>query len=287
MKILIVIRSAVHQNDNANIKLDNGNIILYKDYLILEFGKSLLKKNINVEIITLNNLKKQKNILEFLNKYKIVIKFSLRETIFDSEKNCIFKKSKPDIIFLESPILFRDPLKKLKYQKYIRIMLNENFGNNKFIKKYYDNSQRLNKMNLKLKKWKDKGEVILVINQLRGDSAIIPINPYDWLIECISSIRKLTNKKILIREHPLQKKIDTDRMQEILNGKNIFLSNSQTIHKDLEDAFTCVTFSSGSAIDSLIEGVPVIATDKRSFAYEISENNITFKRNILTIDCAR
>ena len=63
-------------------------------------------------------------------------------------------------------------------------------------------------------------------------------------------------------------------MQEILNGKNIFLSNSQTIHKDLENAFTCVTFSSGSAIDSLIEGVPVIATDKRSFAYEISENNI-------------
>ena len=62
------------------------------------------------------------------------------------------------------------------------------------------------------------------------------------------------------------------------------ISNAKTINEDLYNVFVCITFSSGSAVDSLIEGVPTIAIDKRSFAYEICENNISNLLKVINRD---
>ena len=71
-------------------------------------------------------------------------------------------------------------------------------------------------------------------------------------------------------------------MLKIVNKYNINLSVNNKIKDDLDLSQVCVTFSSGSAIDSLIEGVPVITTDKRSFAYEVCDNEIKNILNPLT-----
>jgi len=280
MNILLVIRGGYSLDDDNNVFLSDGTKAIYKDILVLELGKNL-KNQHDVKVSTLVNIAEKKDPINFLNQYDLVIKFSLRDTFIHTTKGCVFKNSNAKILFFESPVLERNPFKKLKYQKYVRVMINENFGNNNFIKKYYTNSSRFENLNIKLKSWtKSKGK-ILIINQLAGDSAIDPINPYDWLEDSIIKIRKITSKKILIRDHPQQLENDKKNMKNILKKYDVNLSKNKKIEDDLIKSEVCVTFSSGSAIDSLIAGVPVIATDKRSFAYEICENKL---ENILKIN---
>ena len=204
----------------------------------------------------------------------LIIKFSLRDTVLHATRGCVFKNSNAKILFFESPLLLRNPYKKLKYQQYVRVMIDENFGNDNFINKYYTDNSRFDDFKIQLKHWtKAKGE-ILIINQLVGDSAIVPTNPYEWLEKTIVKIKKITSKKIIIRDHPLQLDIDKKKMQNIVNQYKAKLSNNKIIYNDLSSAEVCITFSSGSAIDALSAGVPVIAADKRSFAYEICENKL-------------
>ena len=106
-----------------------------------------------------------------------------------------------------------------------------------------------------------------------NDSAVKPIN-YNWAINTIKKIREFTNDEIIFRDHPLQKDIYRIENEKILNIKNVYLSSNINIENDLHKSRCCVTFSSGSAIESLFLNIPVIAMDKRSFVYEIVENKI-------------
>ena len=45
-----------------------------------------------------------------------------------------------------------------------------------------------------------------------------------------------------------------------------------TLQKTLENAYCSVTYSSGSAIDSILFGIPTISTDPGNFAFDISSH---------------
>ena len=113
-----------------------------------------------------------------------------------------------------------------------------------------------------------------------NDSAIYPTHPYEWTIETIKEIRKYSDDWIIFRDHPLQKEKNKAEIKNILNNKNIYLSENYKIEDDLNNSRCCITFSSGSAIESLLHGIPVIATDKRSFVYEIVENDLSKINNL-------
>ena len=145
---------------------------------------------------------------------------------------------------------------------------------NDFIKKYNQNIVRKNFEFPIISKKNNSGTSFLLINQMVNDSAIKPINPYNWALETIKKIRTFSKNDIIFRDHPLQRDIYKLEIQNILENENVYLSNNLNIENDLNKSKCCITFSSGSAVESLFLGVPVIAMDKRSFVYEIVENNI-------------
>ena len=62
------------------------------------------------------------------------------------------------------------------------------------------------------------------------------------------------------------------------NFKNCFISSNNDIYEDLKDTSFCITFSSGSAVEAIIAGVPVYTEDNRSCAFEVSSHNLKCKK---------
>ncbi len=262
---------------NEVIYDSNLKPIFFKHFCVLNFVFCISKieqlKKIN--FITHKNFQNMtiSEATKFLDKYDLVIQFSNK---FENIKDYI-KKFKKKFIFIESPVYFRNINQSLLSQKYLRIMTENHLGNN-FIKKYNKIQIR---DDLSFPKIQNRlGESILLINQMINDSAVYPIDPYKWASETISEIRKYSDRKIIFRDHPLQKTTNKNNINNILENYNVVLGSNNNIENDLKLAKCCVTLSSGSAVDSLFFGVPVIATDERSFVYEIVENDLKNIENL-------
>lgn len=248
--------------------------IAFKDFVILNLVFNIAKKeNIKkVNFILINNLEKMDDIEveHFLDQFGLIVQYSNK---YKKNMNYILNNQNK-FIFLEAPIVHRDVNRLFISQKYLRVMTGNHLGVN-FIKKYNQNQIRYNFDFPNLIHKNKSGDSILIINQMVNDSAIYPINPYKWANEAIKVIRKQSNDRIIFRDHPLQREKNKAEIKNILDNNNIFLSENYKIEGDLDKSRCCITFSSGSAIESLLYGVPVIATDKRSFVYEVVENNLS------------
>lgn len=247
--------------------------INYKHFIVVNLVLNIAnsEKIKRVEFILLNNLKKMSNqaVKNFLDQYDLIVQYSNKNE--NSEE--YISKNKNRFIFIESPIVYRYVNKPLLSQKYLRVMSGDHLGNN-FIKKYNQNFIRKNFEFPVISKKNNNGTSFLLINQMVNDSAIKPTNPYNWALKTIEKIRTFSKNDIIFRDHPLQRNVYKSEIQNILDNEKVYLSNNLDIESDLNKSKCCITFSSGSAVESLFLGVPVIAMDKRSFVYEIVENNI-------------
>ena len=253
--------------------------IAFKNFVIVNLVFNISKKeNINkINFILINNLKKMSasEVQGFLDQYDLIVQYSNK---YENTINYVLNNQNK-FIFLESPVIHRDVNKPLISQKYLRVMTGNHLGEN-FIKKYNQNRIRYSFDFPNLISKKNTGNSILIINQMVNDSAIYPTHPYEWVLETIKEIRKYSNDNIIFRDHPLQKENYKTEVKNILYNKNIYLSENYKIEDDLDNSRCCITFSSGSAIESLFFGVPVIATDKRSFVYEIVKNDLRIINNL-------
>ena len=131
-----------------------------------------------------------------------------------------------------------------------------------------------------LKPWKNNGEYILVCCQRNGGWSMDGLHVMKWLNETITKIRHFTNKPILVRLHPKDKKAKT-YIKNIVDPK-IYISKKPSLVDDLEKAWATVIYNSSPGVASAIEGVPVFVTDpnpERSQAYDIANTDLTKLNN--------
>lgn len=183
----------------------------------------------------------------------------------------------PLFVVIETPLINR---KVFEDNQYYRIGIN-GFLNHSGIFNYgTHNSDRLAKMNINWQGWKAQGNEILLFLQLPGDASLRGANIYHWAKFAVDEIRKRTNRPIKIRTHPKHTIKDTDEIYKLIadlslnHTKDVVISfgKDTPLQEDLSKAFCTVTFTSGSAVDSIIQGVPTIACDPGNFAYDISSN---------------
>ncbi len=144
----------------------------------------------------------------------------------------------------------------------------------------YDPS-RLEKIGVSWRGWdfKETGHILLLL-QLPADASLRGANIYSWAKNIINGIRLHTDKKIVIRPHPLAPLRPGEEFYDFFfnlhkeNIKNIeFVDPKEvTLQKNLEGAYCSVAYSSGSSIDSILFGIPTIATDPGNFTFEISSH---------------
>ena len=270
MKILSIIRRTGNREDAQEF---NGKLYPFKAYLILIFSKYLSDNGHNVTYIFEDEFKKENksNDVNFFLSFDLIIQYSLKNKIINENRQKISAR----LIILETPVLGRLISEPLKNQKFFRVMIDSHLGND-IIEKYQDKELNRDFLLPKLKQSKKFGDCILLINQIVGDTAVVPHHPIKWIYEKIIDIRKHSNKVIIIREHPLQLPNNKELLKKILIeiNSNCFISNKKKIEDDLESAASCVTLSSSAAIDALINGVPVFVEDTRSFAYGVANLDI-------------
>jgi hypothetical protein len=194
-------------------------------------------------------------------------------------------------IILETPLLSR---KVEDTHNQYRIGVNGFLNNTGFFYKGNQPSDRFNALGLTWDGWKNKqdGHVVLMM-QLPGDASLRGINLYDWATYTICRIREYSKRQIRIRTHPAHNIKDSDEFHKFFTNllmteklENIVISDGKevSLKQDLEGAYCTVTYSSGSGIDSVINGIPTISTDPANFAWDISSRYVSDIEHISKAD---
>jgi len=150
-------------------------------------------------------------------------------------------------------------------------------------------ADRVEKLNISWPGWKNTSDGhILLMLQLPGDASLRGQNIYEWAFHTIQEIRNYTDKKIIIRTHPLAPLRTGEEFYDFFfklhqeNILNVSISNASNTHlsQDFNGAYCSISYTSGSAIDSILHGIPTIAADPGNFTYEISSHYISEILNV-------
>lgn len=133
--------------------------------------------------------------------------------------------------------------------------------------------------------WNDSGNHILICMQKWGDASLGDVDTYEWCRATVNEIRKYTQRPIMIRPHPIYRKklklaaLKRDMLQlESITWRDTdfrIQGEIETITQDLKDCWCTVTHTSGSAVDSVLNGVPNIATGTGNMAWPVSGHSLS------------
>ena len=115
-----------------------------------------------------------------------------------------------------------------------------------------------NNLGISLKPYRTSGSHILVCCQRNGGWSMKGMSVNDWLNKTVATIRSLTNRPIVVRVHPGDKK--WRNWFKMPAYQNVTLSQRH-IKEDLQNAWASVVYNSSPSVASLIEGIPTFVTD--------------------------
>ena len=195
-------------------------------------------------------------------------------------RNAVVKNA-PLFVVVETPLLGRQ-VHQTNTQHRIGVNGFLNHTGKFFVSKHGDD--RVNKLGIQWGGWKENqgGHIVLML-QLPGDASLRGIDMYEFGLWAYKNIRKYTNKRIIIRTHPHHNPKGLDDVHKFISDialmddphvKVHVGSKEKTLEQDLQGAYCTVSYSSGSAIDSVLAGIPTIALDPANFTYGISSNYI-------------
>lgn len=274
MKILSILKNRSKKEDI--IKTNNNLEIGIKDFLVIKATHSICKiEKAEYKLVTIDELNSI-NTKDFLKYFDKIICFGNTYSILKE----FYRENSYKFIFLEGSLYERDPYKSLKKHNYFRVMQRTHLGND-FIKKYSNCSVR--KDFKFISKSVDAHDHVLIINNdMINENSISQMKPFAWLEDTINKIIKKTKKKIVIRLHPNQSKISNDSLEKINKQTEleITLSNNKYLEEDIKKASVAIMYSSGSCVECLLHGVPVISTDPSSYCYELFSKKLEDIDNI-------
>lgn len=122
-------------------------------------------------------------------------------------------------------------------------------------------------LGINLKPWRTQGNHILICLQRHGGWSMQGISTVDWVNDIIGKIRQHSDRPIVVRPHPGDKKIKSILT---ISHKNIQVSSNLSLLDDFKTAWATIVYNSSPGVASLIEGIPTFITDPHP------ENSQTF-----------
>lgn len=109
--------------------------------------------------------------------------------------------------------------------------------------------------NVHLKPWRTNGDYILLASQrgVRPEDPDITHGP-DWPDHVIPKIRRYTDRPIWYRPHPGNKRPCLPQKHKV---DRIIDPHAESLEQNLSNAWACVVYTSTSATDAIVSGVPV------------------------------
>ena len=154
--------------------------------------------------------------------------------------------------------------------------------------------QKISKnLNLNLKDYRTSGEHILICLQRNGGWSMGSVDIQDWVLQTISTLRKYTDRPIVIRPHPGDKTskgiIQSGNPRcKIKFSKAVQLSVNESLIDDLKNCWAAVNYNSSPVVGAAIEGVPIFVCDPaKSQCKEIANTELSQIENPLMPDRQR
>jgi len=197
----------------------------------------------------------------------------LRKTVYDNQ----LKTNASTIIADSNLFLYADPG---NTRHYLRYSINGVFPTTGDY--MWDNPdparwQSIKKtLNIDLKPIRKDGHHILVCCQRNGGWSMGSLDVVDWVKNTVRRIRKFTDRPIVVRAHPGDKKAK-DYLKFKFKQKGVRLSYNDYILDDFVNCWAVVTYNSSPGVAAAIEGIPVFVTDpnpKVSQAFDIAETEL-------------
>jgi hypothetical protein len=119
-----------------------------------------------------------------------------------------------------------------------------------------------------LKPWREKrGGYALLIGQVPGDMSLAGVDIHAWYRRAAAELRS-AGWDVRFRPHPVA----------VQRGYSSAMQDVPTIGRDLASALEAaglvVTFSSNTAVESVLAGVPTIACDQGSMAHPVTSHTV-------------
>ena len=136
-------------------------------------------------------------------------------------------------------------------------------------------------LGISLKDYRTSGNHILLCLQRNGGWSMDGVDVQFWAENTIQLIRKFTDRTIVVRLHPGDKRtklmIESPRYYgPIQFSKKVILSKNVILVYDLKDCWAAVNYNSSPLVAAAIEGIPVFVLDaERSQCKDIANTNIT------------
>lgn len=196
----------------------------------------------------------------------------LRKNAIDLQK----KNGKRSLIVDSNLFLYADPG---NAKSYLRYSFDGVFPTTGF---YFDKDvdpirwQKLsNALNISLKPWRVSGNHILICLQRNGGWSMRGLHVQQWLDNIIVKIRQHSQRPIVVRTHPGDKKIKAILK---VNHRNVTVSTNEKLIDDFKNCWATVVYNSSPSVASLIEGIPTFVTDphpEHSQTYGIANIDIS------------
>jgi hypothetical protein len=123
-------------------------------------------------------------------------------------------------------------------------------------------------LNVNVKPWRENGKHILMCLQRNGGWSMKGMDNQDWARSMIERIRQYSDRPIIIRGHPGDRRAGkylnpAERAFKLHGLDNVHVSDhrNRSLQMDLAGAWCTVVYNSSPAVASAIEGVPIFVDD--------------------------
>jgi hypothetical protein len=147
------------------------------------------------------------------------------------------------------------------------------------------------------KDWHSPGDAIVIMGQKENDSSLVKLYDtydsfYDWVLDVIETVRKYSDRPIVVRPHPKNEARNIGRIRECILSKNIkgvdISENRSTggnqggesLDKDLTNAHCVITYNSLSGVEAVEAGIPTFAMDDGSMVWPVAHKDLSQIENL-------
>jgi len=126
-----------------------------------------------------------------------------------------------------------------------------------------------------LQSWRTTGNHILICLQRNGGWSMGGLDVMQWCNQTIRKIRQHTDRPIVVRAHPGDKK--AKQYLKLNYPTGVYISTKPTIQEDFINCWAAVTYNSSPGVAAAIEGIPVFVTDPNpqiSQAYTVANTDL-------------
>jgi hypothetical protein len=129
-------------------------------------------------------------------------------------------------------------------------------------------------LHIDIQPWRSTGDRIIIALQLPGDASLRGENITKWCYESAVNVRQYTNQPIEVRTPQLPRSYDQQYITPLLKIPNLSFQDGRKVKllDSFKNTHATITYSSGYAVDSVVNGIPTIACNPGNFTYNISSN---------------